>query len=105
MPKKTFGKVQVEVDVEGFLTDPNQWTKDIAPIIAKEEGINKLTERHWKVIEFMRKDFKENGQVPTIRRLNKVGNVPTKELYELFPNGPAKKAAKISGLAKPQGCV
>jgi dissimilatory sulfite reductase related protein len=105
MPTKKIASVTVEVDAEGFMTKPDQWTKEIAVKIAQEEGIKKLTDAHWKVIEFMRNDFSENGQVPTIRRLNKVGNIPTKELYALFPNGPAKKAAKISGLNKPQGCV
>ena len=53
----------------------------------------------------MRQDFKEKAAVPTIRRLNKVAGISTKDLYEWFPNGPAKKAAKIAGLSKPQGCV
>jgi tRNA 2-thiouridine synthesizing protein E len=53
----------------------------------------------------MQKDFKENGVVPTIRKLNKTGVISTKELYEIFPGGPAKKAAKIAGLTKPAGCV
>jgi TusE/DsrC/DsvC family sulfur relay protein len=105
MPTKKIASATVEVDAEGFMKNPDQWTKEIAIKIAQEEGIKKLTDAHWKVIDFMRKDFKENGQVSTIRRLNKVGNIPTKELYQLFPNGPAKKAAKISGLSKPQGCV
>ncbi len=105
MPVKEIAGVQVEVDDEGFMTNPDQWTKEIAAELAKEEGIEELTDGHWKVIEFMRKDFKEKGTVPTIRRINKVGGVPTKELYTLFPNGPAKKAAKIAGLSKPQGCV
>jgi len=105
MPVKEIAGVQVEVDDDGFMTNPDQWTKEIAVELAKEEGIDELTEGHWKVIEFMRKDFQEKGTVSTIRRLNKVGGIPTKELYALFPNGPAKKAAKIAGLSKPQGCV
>ena len=105
MPVKQIADVSVEVDGEGFLTNPDQWSKEIATAIAQEEGISELKEGHWRVIEFMRQDFKENGQVPTIRRLNKVANIATKDLYEWFPGGPAKKAAKISGLSKPQGCV
>lgn len=105
MPAKEIAGVQVDFDDEGFMTNPDQWNKDIAQVLAREEGIDELTEGHWKVIEFMRSDFKEKGQAPTIRRLNKVGGVPTKDLYTLFPKGPAKKAAKIAGLGKPQGCV
>lgn len=105
MPTKTIAGKTVEVDADGFLVNPDDWTEEIAAEIAKEEGIEELTEGHWKVINFMRKDFKEKGQIPTIRRMKNAGGIPTSELYQLFPDGPAKKAAKISGLGKPQGCV
>jgi tRNA 2-thiouridine synthesizing protein E len=105
MPQKQFGNVTVEVDADGFMTNQAQWTREVAAGIAKEEGIADLTPAHWKVIEFMQKEFKETGQAPTIRKLNKTGVVSTKELYDLFPGGPAKKAAKIAGLKKPEGCV
>ena len=105
MPQKQFGNVMVEVDAEGFMTNPTQWTREVAAAIAKEEGIAELTPAHWKAIEFMQKEFKETGQAPTIRKLNKTGIASTKELYALFPGGPAKKSAKIAGLKKPEGCV
>lgn len=105
MPQKTYGSALVDVDGEGYLTDFGRWTRDIAAAIAKEEGIAELTPAHWKVLEFMQKEFRENGQAPSIRKLNKSGVASTKELYELFPGGPAKKAAKIAGLKKPEGCV
>jgi TusE/DsrC/DsvC family sulfur relay protein len=105
MATKQFGTDSVDVDGEGFLTDFSQWTRDVAAAIAKEEGIAELTPAHWKVIEFMQKEFRENGQVPSVRKLNKSGVVTTKELYELFPGGPAKKAARIAGMKKPEGCV
>jgi dissimilatory sulfite reductase related protein len=105
MPQKNFGGAAADVDGEGFLTDFSQWTREIAAAIAKEEGIAELTPAHWKVIEFMQKEFKEAGQAPSVRKLNKSGVASTKELYDLFPGGPAKKAAKIAGLKKPEGCV
>ncbi len=105
MPVKEIAGKQVEVDDEGFMTNPDQWNEEIAKVLAAEEGIPELTDGHWKVINFVRSDYSEKGQVPTIRRMKKVGNIATKELYELFPNGPAKKAARVSGLSKPQGCV
>jgi TusE/DsrC/DsvC family sulfur relay protein len=104
MPTKTFAGKTVEVDNEGFLVNHQDWTEEMAPEIAKEEGIQ-LTEAHWKVIRFIRKDFQETGQIPTIRRMKNAGGIPTNELYELFPQGPAKKSAKIAGFGKPQGCV
>ena len=105
MLKKQFGSAAADVDAEGFLTDLSQWTREIAESIAAEEGIAALTADHWKVVEFLQKEFRESGQVPSVRRLNKSGVVSTKELYALFPGGPAKKAARIAGLRKPEGCV
>jgi tRNA 2-thiouridine synthesizing protein E len=95
----------LEVDEDGNLTNLSDWNEDIAREIAKDEGIDELNDRHWAVINFMRKDFQEKGDVPSIRRLTKESGVPTKELYSLFPKGPAKKSARIAGLPKPKGCI
>jgi len=81
------------------------WDQSVAEVLAKEEGIDPLTNRHLEVLDFMRKEFEENGTAPSIRKLNKLNVVPTKELYSLFPGGPAKKAARIAGLKKPHGCI
>lgn len=105
MTTKEIAGLSVEVDGEGFLTDHLVWNLDIAKAIAAEEGIDPLTDRHVEVLEFMRKEFEANGTAPSIRKMNKMNVVPTKELYSLFPGGPAKKAAKIAGLGKPQGCI
>lgn len=105
MTTKEIAGVTVELDENGFMADHNAWTKEIATVFAKEEGIDELTDRHYIVIEFMRKEFEENGTGPSIRKLNKQSGVSTKELYALFPGGPAKKAALIAGIPKPQGCV
>jgi len=95
----------VEFDAEGFMVNPDDWSKEIAAELAKEVGIEALNDRHWTVIEFCRNDFAEKGEAPSLRRITKAGGVPTKELYKLFPKGPAKKVAKISGLGKPTGCI
>jgi len=105
MPSKSFNGKSIEVDDEGFLLNPDDWTEEIAAELAKEVGINELSELHWKVVRFMREDFKDKGQIPTIRRIKNAGGIPTKDIYNLFPDGPAKKAAFIAGLGKPQGCV
>lgn len=105
MSTKELAGITVEVDAEGFLTDHTVWNLDLATEIAREEGIDPLTDRHIEVLHFMRKEFEENGTAPSIRKMNKLNVVPTKELYALFPGGPAKKAAKIAGLGKPQGCI
>lgn len=95
----------LERDADGNLKNLSDWNKEVAVELAKEEDINELTERHWLVVNFMRKEFKEKGDAPSIRRLTKESGVETKELYSLFPKGPAKKAAKIAGLPKPKGCI
>ena len=105
MATKTYAGKTVEVDDEGFLVNPDDWTEDIASEIASDIGLGDLTELHWKVINFMRSDFKEKGQIPTIRRIKNAGGVSIKDVYSLFPDGPAKKAAMVAGLGKPQGCV
>lgn len=104
MPTKQIAGVIVDTDDEGYLVNPNQWNREIAAEIARELGID-LSDAHWKVIEFIRQDAKETGSTPNIRRISKVAMVSIKDLYELFPNGPAKNAAKIAGVKKPTGCV
>ena len=95
----------VDVDAEGFLTDPSQWNEEIAAAIARENGIPALTPRHLQVAVFMRRTYLDTGQAPSIRTLGKQSGVPIKELYTLFPKGPAKLAAKIGGIPKPRGCI
>jgi dissimilatory sulfite reductase related protein len=95
----------VEVDAEGFLTDPQQWNEPIAEAIARENGVLELTDRHWQVVRFMRERYLVTGSAPSIRSLGKESGVPIKELYQLFPRGPAKLAAKIGGIPKPKGCI
>ena len=93
------------VDAEGFLVDPNEWDEELAARIARENGIPELTPRHWLVVRFMRERYLATGTAPTIRSLGKESGVPVKELYALFPKGPAKLAAKIGGIPKPHGCI
>ena len=95
----------VERNQEGFLANPVDWTKELAAEIAQEAGIAELTNEHWKVIDFSRSNAEDSGAAPTLRQITKGAQVPTKQLFKLFPKGPAKKVAKISGLGKPEGCV
>jgi tRNA 2-thiouridine synthesizing protein E len=82
-----------------------EWTPEIASEIACENGIAELTDRHWQVVNFMRSTYFETGSTPSVRALGKASGVPIKELYQLFPKGPAKLAAKIAGVPKPRGCI
>jgi tRNA 2-thiouridine synthesizing protein E len=96
---------ELEVDAEGFLKHPEQWDESVGEAVAQEAGVAPLTERHWQVVKFMRDGFLTTGTAPSIRTLGKESGVPIKELYQLFPKGPAKLAAKIGGIPKPKGCI
>jgi tRNA 2-thiouridine synthesizing protein E len=97
--------ITLATDSEGFLVNLDEWTEDVARGIARDAGIDPLTDRHWLVVRFMRDTYVATGNAPTIRTLGKASGVPIKELYQLFPKGPAKLAAKIAGIPKPRGCI
>ncbi|MEP0774743.1 MAG: TusE/DsrC/DsvC family sulfur relay protein [Acidobacteriota bacterium] len=101
----THGNISLEVDEDGFIQDPEQWNEEVAKALATTEGVSDLTENHWKVVHYLRKYFLEFGVAPMIRKLCKETGFTLKEIYELFPSGPAKGACKVAGLPKPTGCV
>lgn len=104
MSTRVIAGKNVQVNEEGFMTNPAEWTKEIAVEMAKEESLE-LTPAHWKVIDYARQKAAESGASPTLRTITTNAGVTTKELFALFPKGPAKKVAKIAGLGKPEGCV
>ncbi|NMB67550.1 MAG: TusE/DsrC/DsvC family sulfur relay protein [Chloroflexi bacterium] len=95
----------ISFNAEGFMTDPKQWNKEIAAELAKQEGLETLTDAHWKIIDFCRATGLATGKSPTLRQITVGTGISTKDLFALFPKGPAKKVAKIAGLGKPEGCV
>ena len=105
MSTMTLAGQEIEVGDDGFMLNPDQWTPEIAAEIARQSGIEELTDRHWEVIDFCRRDAVKKGEAPGVRRITKQTGIPTKEMYQLFPKGPGILAAKISGLAKPKSCV
>ena len=101
MATTTIAATDVGLDDEGFFVDPEQWTEDMVPDLARQNGIDALTDAHWQVIRFMRTEYFAKGTGPTVRVLGKTSGVSIKELYQLFPKGPAKIAARIAGIPKP----
>lgn len=102
---------EIETDAQGYLKNIDDWTPELAPIIATGESID-LTDAHWEVIHFVRDFYQEYNTSPAIRMLVKAmgqklgedkGN--SRYLYRLFPEGPAKQATKIAGLPKPAKCI
>jgi len=104
MPVTTIAGHEIHVNDEGFLTDPSEWSEPLAESLAAQIGLV-LTEEHWNAIRFLRKDFGEQGETATLRRISVVGGIPTKVLFHLFPQKPAKKLSYVAGLPKPHGCV
>ncbi|MFP4471982.1 MAG: TusE/DsrC/DsvC family sulfur relay protein [Bacteroidales bacterium] len=94
-----------EVDGDGFLADPDIWDEDVAKLIAKHDGIEELTEKHWAIVNIIRKNYEEKGMAPMIRTICKEAGLRLREIYELFPLGPARGACRVAGLPKPDGCV
>ena len=105
MPVTAIAGREIHVDDEGFLTEYDEWDKELAEQLATNIGIDTLTEDHWRTIDFLRNDYLEEGETATLRRVDKVGGIPTKQLFALFPKKPAKKMAYVAGLPKPAGCI
>ena len=94
-----------DVDGDGFLADPKIWDKDVAQLIAKYDGIEEMNEKHWAVIDIIRNNFEEKGMAPMIRTICQETGLRLREIYDLFPLGPARGACRVAGLPKPDGCV
>ncbi|MDP1579927.1 MAG: TusE/DsrC/DsvC family sulfur relay protein [Candidatus Didemnitutus sp.] len=105
MSTRTINNKAIDFDADGFMTNYKDWDLEIAKVLAAEEEIPALNDRHLVVLNYMRQEFETKGDGPSMRKLTKESGVPTKELYALFPGGPAKKAARIAGIKKPHGCI
>ena len=104
MPTKEIGGKSIEVDSDGYIADPSKWDEDLAKELAKEVEIDDLSDEHWKVINFIRKEHAAGTEL-TMRKVSKQSGVDMKGFYRLFPNGPLKKASYISGIPKPKSCI
>lgn len=105
MSTATIAGQTVNVNDEGFMTEYDEWNEEVGRELASMIGIDEMTDDHWAAIRFLRNDFAAEGETATLRRVTKVGGIPTKHLFVLFPKKPAKKMAYIAGLPKPKGCV
>ena len=105
MPTFTKGEVSIDVDEDGFIQQPDLWNQTVAAALGTTEGVENLTEEHWKVVNYLRDYYLKFGVAPMIRKLCKETGFDLKKIYALFPSGPAKGACKVAGLPKPTGCV
>ena len=105
MPIFEFQDLKIDVDEDGFIQKPEEWNEDVAKALASTEDVQVMSENHWKIVYYLRDYYKKYGIAPMIRKLCKETGFSLKEIYELFPSGPAKGACKVAGLTKPTGCV
>jgi TusE/DsrC/DsvC family sulfur relay protein len=105
MPVFQVGSINLDIDEDGFIQEPDKWNQEVAKALAQTEGVDDLTEDHWKVVNYLRDYYLEFGIAPMIRKLCKSTGFKLKDIYDLFPSGPAKGACKVAGLPKPTGCV
>ena len=105
MPTVEFEGHTFNIDEDGFIDDFNNWNKSWVQYVKGTEGIEELTDEHWKVIDVLQDYYQKNGIAPMVRILSKVTGFKLKYIYELFPSGPGKGACKMAGLPKPTGCV
>jgi TusE/DsrC/DsvC family sulfur relay protein len=101
----TWNNHEVEVDEDGFIQQPELWDQQLALALARTDGVTELTDAHWKIIHYIRNYFHEFEIAPMIRKMCKETGFSLREIYDLFPSGPAKGACKVAGLPKPTGCV
>ncbi len=94
-----------EVDGDGFLTTPELWNDDVAKLFARYDGIAEMSEKHWAIVRLIRKNYEEKGLAPMVRTICQETRIKLREIYELFPLGPARGACRVAGLPKPDGCV
>jgi TusE/DsrC/DsvC family sulfur relay protein len=104
MPSTTIAGRQIDVNEEGFLTNPDDWNEDLGAEFARLIGVP-MTDEHWKLVKFLREDYKAMGETPTLRRVSTQTGMPVKQLFTLFPGKPAKKMSYVAGVPKPKGCV
>ncbi|MFC1939338.1 TusE/DsrC/DsvC family sulfur relay protein [Chloroflexota bacterium] len=110
MPKGTFGGIEIEIDEDGFIQEPDKWNKEVAEDVGKIEaalapGEDHMSEDHWKIVDYLRDYYLQFEIAPPIRMVTRKTGIDLRKIYELFPKGPAAGACKVAGLPKPTGCV
>ena len=94
----------IETDKNGYLVNVEDWSEDVAKVIAEQEGVE-LTDKHWDLINYLRDEFINNGgNQPNTRNIVKAMSAKwneklgQKDVYELFPKDPSKQGGRIAGL-------
>ena len=102
---RTFGGRDVLFDSEGFFNDYKDWDESMAAVLARESGIEALSEAHWQVIRFLRQFYAGHGRAPLNSQLKKGSGMTLMELERLFPGGIKNGARRLAGLPNPKTCT
>ena len=100
----------IELDVEGYLVNPEDWDRDVALELAISENIT-LTDDYWTIFDFMRAYYNEHGVIPDVRHTTKQMAIDfdldkkgaKAKLFTMFPYGYVKQSCKVSGMKRPRG--
>ena len=97
----------IETDNEGYLLNTDDWSPELAEIIARVEDME-LTDYRLEVVHYVREYFGERECIPELRTLlkalrNKHGKekATRKYIYQMFPYGYGQQACEIAGMRKP----
>jgi tRNA 2-thiouridine synthesizing protein E len=96
---------EIIFDQYGYIQNPFMWSEDVARHLAREAGIENLTEHHWRVLRFVRNYYLEEGKEPVNHKVKLGTDMSIKEIMELFPEGIARGVKRLAGLPKPTGCA
>ena len=88
-----------ETDEEGFLTKPDTWTRDTAEALGQQEVPGRLTEDHWRVIDYLRDYYLKFDTVPPVRMLCRDTGLKYSRICRLFPAIP-----RLSFFSPSMGC-
>jgi len=90
--------VRAHLDEEGYLMPLETWDRNVGWLLAREVMPGKLTEDHWRVVEYIRRYYLKFDIVPPVRKLSRDTGFRLSSIYKLFPTGMAKGACRIAGI-------
>ncbi len=102
---RTVAGREVYVDDEGFFWDPDDWSEAAAEALARDQGIDALSDTQWRVLRFMRGYYLDHGRAPMNRDLRAGTELSLLELERLFPRGIKLGARLLAGLPNPKTCL
>lgn len=100
MAQLHIGNTHIDLDEDGFLTQPEDWNEEVAKAIAQREGIDDLDQSKLDIVLFLREYYHKHASFPILGYVCKNINADSRScVTEEFID--PMKAWKIAGLPKP----